>query len=319
MDVLINAFTGIFNIVLLIAVGVVLAKRGWFSESNTQLVVNLVTIVALPCMIIYSLVSLDSQELLSLATYGVVPFFSVTFCALVGFLCVKFIGVGSGRKSIVASAFYVSNSVFIGIPVNIALFGTDSLPYVLIYYALNTSYFWLVAATSIGAEASGGAKLKNVFSRESLRKIVSPPLIGFLAGIALAILSIKPPTAILQTMKYLGDMTTPLSMIFIGISISRAKFTFKFLDRDMLIAVLARFVLAPLSLLFVAHFIPVPNSLMMKVFFVQASMPAMAQVAIIARAYGADSEFAAMLTTVTTLLAMLMIPLYMWLFSIGLI
>lgn len=319
MDVLISAFTGIFNIVLLIIVGVVLAKRGWFNESNTQLIVNLVTVVALPCMMIYSLVSLDSKELRSLATYGVVPFASVTFCALIGFLCTKFIGARSGRKAIVASSFYVSNSVFIGIPVNIALFGTDSLPYVLIYYALNTSYFWLVAATSIGAEAAGGTSLKNVFSKATLRKIVSPPLIGFLAGIVLAVLDIKPPTAILQTMKYLGDMTTPLSMIFIGVSISRDKFTLKFLDRDMLMAVLARFVLAPASLLVVAHFVPVANSLMMKVFFVQASMPAMAQVAIVAKSYGADSEFAAMLTTVTTLLAMLMIPLYMWLFSVGLI
>lgn len=319
MDVLLNAFTGIFNIVLLIVVGLVLAKRGWFSESNTQLIVDLVTVVALPCMMIYSLASLDSKELLSLATYGVVPFASVTFCALVGFLCVKFIGAGSGRKAIVASSFYVSNSVFIGIPVNIALFGTDSLPYVLIYYALNTSYFWLVAATSIGAEASGSTNLKTVLNRDTLRKIVSPPLIGFLVGVLLAVLNIKPPTTILQTMKYLGDMTTPLSMIFIGISISRTKFTLKFMDKDMLIAVLARFVLAPMSLLVVAYFIPVANSLMMKVFFVQASMPAMAQVAIVARSYGADSEFAAMLTTVTTLLAMIMIPLYMWLFSVGFI
>lgn len=319
MEVLLSAFTGIFNIVLLIIVGVVLARRGWFSDENTKLIVNLVTIVSLPCLMIYSLVSLDAQELFGLTTAGILPLISVTFCALLGWACVKFVGATAGRKAIVASSFYVSNSVFIGIPVNIALFGKDSLPYVMIYYALNTCYFWLVAATTIGAEASGGVSLRSVFSKETVRKIISPPLIGFLVGILLVVLNVKPPQAILQTMKYLGDMTTPLSMIFIGASISRAKFTVKLLDRDMLIAVLARFVLAPASLLVASNFIPAANSLTMKVFFVQASMPAMAQVAIVAKSYGADSDFAAMLTTVTTLLAMLMIPLYMWLFSIGLI
>ena len=319
MDVLINAFSGIFNIVLLIAVGIVLAKRGWFSESNTQLIVKLVTIVALPCMIIYSLVYLDSQELMHLATSGIVPFISITACALLGFLYIKFIHVRSGRKAIVASSFYVSNSVFIGVPVNIALFGTDSLPYVMIYYALNTSYFWLLAATTIAAEVEGDIGIKSFFNKQTFNKIMSPPLIGFLLGVVLAITGIKPPKSILQTMKYLGDMTTPLSMIFIGVSISSAKLSWRYLDRDMLISTLARFVLAPISLLTVASFIPVVNNIMLKVFFIQASMPAMAQVAIIAKSYGSDSEFAAMLTTVTTLVAMLMIPIYMWMFSIGLI
>lgn len=319
MDVLINAFSGIFNIVLLIAVGIVLAKKGWFSESNTQLIVKLVTIVSLPCMIIYSLVSLDSKELIHLATAGMAPLISVTICALLGFLYIKFVRVRTGRKAILASSFYVSNAVFIGIPVNIALFGTDSLPYVMIYYALNTSYFWLVAATTIAAEVEGNSSFAGLFSKKTFDKIMSPPLLGFLLGLLLAITGVKPPKAVLQTMKYLGDMTTPLSMIFIGVSISSAKFTWRFLDRDMLAAVLARFALAPLSLLAVAYFVPVANEMMLKVFFVQAAMPAMAQVAIMAKAYGADYEFAAMLTTVTTVVAMIMIPIYMWLLSLGMI
>lgn len=84
MEVLLSAFTGIFNIVLLIIVGVVLARRGWFSDENTKLIVNLVTIVSLPCLMIYSLVSLDAQELFGLTTAGILPLISVTFCALLG-------------------------------------------------------------------------------------------------------------------------------------------------------------------------------------------------------------------------------------------
>jgi malate permease and related proteins len=62
--------------------------------------------------------------------------------------------------------------------------------------------------------------------------------------------------------------------------------------------------------LVLCYFLPIPL-LMKKVFVIQAAMPAMTQTAIIAEAYGADYKYAAIMTTVTTVVSLVFIPVYM--------
>ena len=50
-----------------------------------------------------------------------------------------------------------------------------------------------------------------------------------------------------------------------------------------------------------------------KVFVIMAAMPAMTNTAIVAKGYGGDYKYAAMLTAVSTVLAVFAIPFYMWL------
>lgn len=52
--------------------------------------------------------------------------------------------------------------------------------------------------------------------------------------------------------------------------------------------------------------------LMSDVFVMQAAMPAMTNTSIVAKVYGGDYKYAAMLTVVSTLLAVITTPFYMW-------
>ena len=52
--------------------------------------------------------------------------------------------------------------------------------------------------------------------------------------------------------------------------------------------------------------------MMEKVFVIMAAMPAMTNTAIVAKSYGGDYKYAAMLTAVSTVLAVVVIPFYMW-------
>ena len=54
------------------------------------------------------------------------------------------------KKSVVVSlspCFFNSNTIFVGLPINQALFGDASIPYVLIYYMCNTTFFWTLELT----------------------------------------------------------------------------------------------------------------------------------------------------------------------------
>jgi len=195
-----------------------------------------------------------------------------------------------------------------GMPVNIALFGEESIPYVLFYYAANTTLFWTIGIYSI-SKGSEGSKEK-VFSMSTVKRIFSPPLKGFLAGMLLVIAGIKLPKFIIDSCKYIGNMTTPLSLLFIGITFSTIDMKGIRFDRDMAALLLGRFVIAPLVVYALTFLIPIP-SLMTKVFIIQSAMPVIAQSAIAAKAYNADYQYATVMITVTTVLSILFIPVYM--------
>lgn len=112
---------------------------------------------------------------------------------------------------------------------------------------------------------------------------------------------------------YFGDLTTPLSMIFIGISIYSVKLRNIKLDKDMIGVILGRFVVSPLVMFLIIFHMNLPI-LMKEVFIMQSAMPVMTNAPIIAKAYDADSEYAAVMVTLTTMLSMITIPIFMALF-----
>jgi predicted permease len=98
-------------------------------------------------------------------------------------------------------------------------------------------------------------------------------------------------------------------MLFIGIVISRVEWRKLRLERGLVLVLAGRFLLSPLILVLIARGTGLP-ALMKEVFLVQASMPAMTQTPILAQAYGADSEYAGLATSVTTVLSLATIPVF---------
>jgi predicted permease len=82
------------------------------------------------------------------------------------------------------------------------------------------------------------------------------------------------------------------------------------LDAGLVLIVAGRFLISPLLLALVVRGMDLPL-LMKKVFLIQASMPAMTQTPILAKAYGADAEYASVTTSFATVLSLAAIPLYM--------
>jgi len=96
-----------------------------------------------------------------------------------------------------------------------------------------------------------------------------------------------------------------IGMVIYGTELRNIKFSW-----DMAALLIGRFIVSPLAIILVAEFLPIPE-LTRNVFVIQAAMPAMTQTTILARIYEADPEYAAVMTSLTTLTAMLAIPIYM--------
>ena len=312
MDIFLKSISGILVILDMILVGFVIGEKGWFDDKSRGLLAKLVTQVALPCYMLYTITQrFTAADLLKMLPALRFPALSMVVLLGIATGVARIFAVRQDRRGLFISMFFNSNTIFVGLPINQALFGDASIPYVLIYYMCNTTFFWTLGTYLIQRDGEGEAQFDL---KTSLKKVFSPPLMGFLLGIVLVILHIKLPTFLASDLQYLGNLTTPLSMIFIGLSVSHVGVKQLVLGKDQLLILLGRFLVAPILMATIVYWVPLPN-LMKQVFIIQSAMPVMTNAPVVARLYGADSDYAAVMVTETTLATMVVIPILMLLMA----
>ncbi len=207
MTAFISSVFGVFEILILIIIGYFLTARGWFNSHSSKVIAKVVTQVALPAYMIVTISSkFTAGMLLRLLPDLFFPVLSMMILFALSFLVCYLLKVPKSRKGTFKSMFFNSNTVFIGLPVNLALFGPRSLPYVLVYYMANTTIFWTIGVYLIQGD---GPKPARFDLKKALGKVFSPPLLGFMFGIVLVLLNIKLPEFLMADLTYVGDLTVP--------------------------------------------------------------------------------------------------------------
>ena len=307
-----HALGGVFGLMLLGFVGFMLAARNWFGAETRIVLPRLITQIALPPFLMYTIMhSFHRDDLVLLAKGALLPLGSVTLTFGLAIVMGKLARVKREHFGLFCASVANSNTIFIGIPVNLALFGESSIPYVLLYYAASTVFFWTVGVYSITCDITENKG--QIPLRTRVRQVFSPPFMGFITGLILTMLGVELPEFLQNVARSLGNLTTPLAMIFIGISIYDMGLRSIRIGKDMVLLALGRMVLGPLVMTGLLYFFPVP-ALMGKVFIIQASLPVMTQAAILSAHYHTDPEFGAQGVSLTTLLSMITIPIYMVIF-----
>ena len=223
-EAFLHSLNCVLILLLLAGAGYWTAHKGWYDAQSTALIAKLVTFMSLPAYLFSSVMEkLDHDELISLAGSMVIPFLTVWLCFFVSRIIVKVCKVEHVHAGTFSSAFTATNNMFIGVPVSIALFGDEAIVPTLLYFFANTTFFWtmgnfLEAMDGIAAEKKAAPK---VLSLATVKRVFSPPLCGFLLAILLILLDLRLPEAFMTAAKYMGGITSPLALIFIGIMIYR--------------------------------------------------------------------------------------------------
>ncbi len=305
-----QAIEAVLSFSLLGVVGYVLSYKGWVKGESQILLARLVTIVALPPYLFSNVVTSFTHDQFMHIIYGsLLPLVSVLITFAVSVLVAKLLRVIPARRGLFYSGFTFSNTIFIGLPVNLALFGESSLPYALLYYFASTICFWTLGNYYISCTGEG--KKEKIISKRTCKRIFSPPFIGFLLGIIIVLLGIPVPSFLLATAKYLGGMTTPLIIIIAGVALQELGLRNIKLTRDLVGVLAGRFIIAPAITLGVCWFMPLP-ALMRQVFLIQASLPVLSTLALLASHYELDREYAASILSASILCSIVTIPLFMY-------
>lgn len=304
---LLHAFGGVLSLLLVVALGFALARLGWFPPPCRELLPKLVTNVSLPPFLACVIISSFQSENLAHMFYGALPPLALMIVLFaLAFLTARIMKVDKRHFGLFCACVSNPNTIFIGIPVNMSLFGPESLPYVLLYYFASTFFFWTVGNYFISRDEGALANAPGFH----WRRLLSPPMLGFLLGLGIVCGDIHPPDFIFNSARLVGDLTTPLALIFIGVTLEGIGLRNLRPDRDMRAALAGRMVLSPLLMWAALPLFGLP-ALMGKVFVIQSSLPTLMQVAILSAYYGTDPDFGSSMVALSTILCVFTIPVYM--------
>ena len=296
------------SITLLVCVGVLVAYLGWVSTETEIFIPKVLTKVLLPPYLMCNIVlHFNRSQLFHVILSCLVPLASIIISYFIFRLLATLLRVDAHHRGLFALVGTVSNTIFVGIPVNMALFGEPSLPYVLLYFFANTTFFWTFGCYVLASEGEGKTK-HTLFER--IKLMFSPPLCGVIVGIALVILDLGLPKVIVDTCQYLGQLATPLALMFVGIILQRVNWKETHMGKDIFLGLLTRLCLAPLILVFMLSLIPLPLE-MARVFIIQSALPCMATISVMSAYYNADKEYGSTMVAISTVVGLITLPIWM--------
>lgn len=309
MSLFLTSITSIIPIIAIIVLGYILQVKGWFGDAFGPNLSRLIMNVALPASIFVSVMKyLTLDKLISLSGGLLYTFVAFIMGYIVAYIAVVVFKVLPGRRGTMINTFVNANTIFIGLPLNVALFGDQALPYFLIYYITNTISTWTLGVYLMTSDSKSGQSKET--TKFDWKKLLPAPLVGFLVALLVLILRISIPDFATNTLTYVGNIVTPLSLIYIGIVLAKAGLNTITFDKDTIVTLVGRFILAPLIMLLVLKFFA-PNMVTaeFKTFMIQSATPALAVLPILANQGKGDVEFSTNVVTLSTVLFIVVIPI----------
>ena len=205
MEIFLTSISGILVILGMILVGFVMGEKGWFDDKSRGLIAKLVTQIALPCYMLYTITQrFTATDLLKMLPELRFPALSMVILLGIATAVASIFAVKKERRGLFISMFFNSNTIFVGLPINQALFGDASIPYTVFLSIICAirPFFWTLGTYLIQRDGEGEAEFDL---KTSLKKIFSPPLMGFMLGLIIVILHIKLPTFLASDLQYLGS------------------------------------------------------------------------------------------------------------------
>lgn len=308
---MLRGMNSVLIVFLLLAVGFYFTKTKKWPDNTNKVFSTTVVNIAAPSLAVVSIENRFTPELLRASFFNLLIIAaSVFFMYFLGKFLSRLLRLAPEKRAVFETTFTFNNTMFIGLPINQIIFGHEGLPYLFTFYLVTIVLFWSLGVYTLSkASGLGGASgsEKNAFS---LKKILSPGLVGVLIGCLLAERKLHLPSILETALTYLGDICVPLSLLVIGSNLARSfsrgipKVT---LDQVLIMA--GKFVIHPLLILGAFSLAGV-NGLPLKVFILTAALPCHAQTAIMAEYYDLESEYASNLVSLSTLISLVTIPVY---------
>lgn len=286
----------VFTLFLMMAVGFILARLGWFSADTSGQVTRLLLYIVAPAIIIIQLQMDVSMEVLRSMLMAILAL-AVPYVITIPLSQLLF------RKEPHATAvskrfgLVYGNNGFMGIPLLLGVLGQEAVLFGALSMLLFNIFEWTHGAVIMGGKLSPKSALLN------------PGIVGLVVGMGLFLLGIRLPSPIYNAVNYMSSLNTPLAMVVIGAQMARADILGVVRKPKLYLHAALRLVLVPA----LTAVIILPLNLEPLVYcscVVLAACPTAAATSMFAQMFHQDEETAAQTVTLSTLLSILTLPIF---------
>ena len=350
-----HAVSAVFMIFSLMAVGYVLGKLGWMTAGDKKFISRYVVNIAVPMNCIGGILNnFTWSDLQGMGSNLLVPFLTIITCLVISLTAAKLLRLPKRRFGVFVSMAFLSNTLFIGLPLSTQLFGEISVGYVMLYYIGSTIFTQTVCvmlversgtaaqeeqAAEKGPEASykkkpvsvtdrtvpGNGNPSSVKGRSSssdgnsagklLKDIFTkPPILALIASMGMLFLGVRPPEMFMSFAKYLSNTLSPLALMYCGYIVYELGIRNIRMEQGIPAMLLIRLIVSP-AICAAACVLMGVEGLCRNVFIVEAALPTVSQITVMAGAYGADEEYSATGSILSMLGIFITIPVLMVMFT----
>lgn len=298
----------IIQLFIMIFMGFIIVKAKLLKAEDSKILSVIVLYLIIPCVIINAFqVDYTPQTVKGL----LIALAGSVMTQVILLIVVSILGRVFHLNEVEVASIYYSNSGNLIVPIVTFILGKEWVLYGCVFMSVQLVFIW--------------THCKKIISRESTydwRKIVlNINMISIAIGIVLFLTRIHLPAIINNTLSAVGSMIGPASMIVTGMLFAGMDFKQIFANKRVYFVSFFRLIIVPVIALFLikcsqlSTFSSNGNKLMMIVFLAIIT-PSASTVTQMCQVYGNDSQYASAINVVTTLLAIVTIPLMVMLFQI---
>lgn len=296
-------------VAVMVAIGAFLRRLGILNDESGNTLRKIITKVGTPALTVYNLLGAFPRELLKSAGKMVwILLLIMLLVYAVAWPIARRLKLGRGRASVFRCMCALSNGIFMGLPICQGIFGDAAVPVVMVFFFANTMIFWVIGVTFMYTDVMEGAKGRQ-WLKMALSSLWRPTQVTFAVSMALLLLDVRLPEFVLATAKQLGNIASPLALIFCGIVLYDNGIGGLKPEKSTWIMLVFRHVVSPAVTLYLCVWLGV-DAFSSQVLAVLAGMPCMMLTVIMASEAGADTQYAAKGVSISTLCSLALIPLY---------
>ncbi len=286
--------TQTLSMLALMVIGAILYKGGFITSEGSKSIANIAIYVASPAVVLNSLArAFDPARAIEAAACAALAILFTLVCIVVARLVYR------DSNHIAQLGIMVSNMGFIGIPLVQTVIGEEYVFYISACIAAQIFMTWTYGVYLVTQD-------KSVISAKKI--FTNPCVIAVLVGVVLFCCSIELTGVPGSVVTSLSGLNTGLAMMVLGVYLAQADLRSLVRTRSLYKASFIRLVLT--TAIIIALLIPVPLSSGIKlVLLIGFSAPCGTVTAIFPQLFGGDYRYGAALSTASTLMSIVTMPL----------
>lgn len=295
-----KAVNQVLILFLMMMAGVYARKKKYMDDRVEKGISDIMVNITMPCMIVNSFILKYDSGIIGNALRIMIYSLIIHIVLLITGRII-FMKIESSKRKLLIFSMTFSNCAFMGFPILDSIYGEIGVFYGSIFLMVFTAFVWTLGVSLFTGDISLKSAIKDIMK--------NPSMIAVFIGLVLFLGQLTLPYALGQTIKTIGGLTTPLSMIFIGSMLATSDFKSMLKDKTLYFLSLMRLIAVPLAVFLIMEFFKA-EPILTAVCTIIVAMPSAAIAPVIAMENKGNSKYGSQCVFITTIMSVITIPVF---------